>query len=465
MAGREPLSVWLYGTRVADLTETPNGQVDLTWTGDAYDRWGSGSRVMSHLLPIALPRDRPHPRRATAFVEGLLPEGNARTNYAMDVGVRSEDVYGLISSYGRDTAGALIFQPVDEPEPIRVGNYRAIAEAEVGQRLRAADSHAPTDQSKRGVESISLTGMQPKIGLHRIDGVWQACQSGAPSTWIVKLAHPKDSEAEDVIDTEVLCIDLARAVGLSTIHAEIHDFDGVRAIAVRRYDRQETPDGLLRIHQEDMAQALGINTENPSAKFQRGNNMPALKLIAEVLRAGGSEPDDLVRLVTFSHLIGNTDAHAKNISVLRHPDGTATVAPAYDVAMHLHHGRKVPLSAMDINGKFRMNDITIDDVVAEGVSWGLPPARVHRLVTGTAAALTEAIDAIDPDDYPGVPSKAWRTVSTRIDKARRDLDDGLIDIDPPAQRFPATGDIPVVGHTRGRAPVQPHIRRRGPRRP
>jgi serine/threonine-protein kinase HipA len=35
--------------------------------------------------------------------------------------------------------------------------------------------------------------------------------------------------------------------------------------------------------------------------------------------------------------IGNTDAHAKNISLLRHPDGTAILAPAYDVAMHVHH--------------------------------------------------------------------------------------------------------------------------------
>lgn len=215
MSGRAPLAVWLYGTRVAVLSEGRG--ISLTWTAQAYERWGGNARVMSNLLPITVPGEGPHPARVAVFLNGLLPEGNARLNYAMDAGLASEDTYGLIGRYGRDTAGALVFQPADEPEPVRVGHYAPLSETEAGQRLLDIDRHSPTNPQLRGAESISLAGMQPKIGLHRDASGWRACKGGAPSTWIIKLAHPAEAHAADVIDTEVLAIDLARAIGLTTI--------------------------------------------------------------------------------------------------------------------------------------------------------------------------------------------------------------------------------------------------------
>ena len=188
-----PLSLWLYGTRIADLDEVPSG-IGLKWTRDAYQRWGENSRVMSHLLPISA-TGSPHPRAVKTFVDGLLPEGNARVNYAIAVGQPSEDTYGLIERYGRDTAGALVFQPPNEPDPVRVGHYEPITSEQAGLKLLDADRHAPTDQAQRGVDSISLAGMQPKIALHRTASGWAACKDGAPSTWIIKLAHPADSQS------------------------------------------------------------------------------------------------------------------------------------------------------------------------------------------------------------------------------------------------------------------------------
>jgi serine/threonine-protein kinase HipA len=418
---RDPLAVWLYGTRVAELAEDGDERMTMTWTRDAYNRWGSGARVVSQLLPITLPDQHPPPTRVRVFIDNLLPEGNARVNYALDVGLRSEDTFGLISRYGRDTAGALVFQPPDEPEPTRNGEYGPLTAEQIGQRLLEADRHAPTDPSARGVESISLTGMQPKIGLHRIDDVWQACRRGAPSTWIVKLAHPVGSVAQDVIDTEVLSLELAAAVGLGNVRAQIHDFGGVRAIAVARYDRRITPDGIIRIHQEDLAQALGINTSDPNRKFQRGNRLPSLAKAAEVLAAGGAEPYQLLRLTAFNFLIGNTDAHAKNHSFLRRDDATVELAPAYDVSMHLHHARSNELSAMDLNGKRDQDRITITDVIAEGVAWGVPGRVADRIVAATADALADALTQVDLSHYPGVPAAALDVVVDRTQAARRAL--------------------------------------------
>lgn len=419
MSSRPPLAVWLYGTRVAELSE----QEDLRWrwTGEAYDRWGANSRVVSHLLPIGRPDTSPHPRRVSVFIDNLLPEGNARVNYAIDVGVAPDDTFGLIARYGRDTAGALVFQPIEEDVPDRRGEYVPLDDREVGERLRLADRHSPTDPASRGVESISLAGMQPKIALHRIDGVWHACRAGAPSTWIVKVAHPSDSIARDVVDTEVLSLDLANRVGLTSISAELHNFDGVRAIAVRRYDRAIEGGAIERVHQEDLAQALGINTRDPNRKFQRGNTLPSLRGATEVLSRGGGQPWDLLRLVAFNFLIGNTDAHAKNHSFIRERDGTVHLAPAYDVAMHLHHQRADPLSALDINGKFHLTAMGVHDVEAEGNSWGLLPEVSRALVLDVAARLDPAVAAVDPANYPGVPASALEVVSKRVRQALNQL--------------------------------------------
>lgn len=441
MTEREPLAVWLYGTQVGVLRDVGDDSIALEWTEHAVDRWGVNSRIVSNLLPISRPPSAPHPRRVKVFVDGLLPEGHARTNYALEAGLRPDDSFGLLTRYGRDTAGALVFQQLGEPEPTRVGQYVDIDTVEIGRRLREAIRHLPAQTLGRGRDSSTLAGMQPKITLHRTaQGQWQACLSGAPSTWIVKVAQPRDSPAADVVDTEVLSLDLARAAGFAAAHAELHTFDGVRAIAVRRYDRVETQEGLRRTHQEDLAQAIGLNTAEPLRKFQRGNRMPALDQAADVLRGGGSEPDDLLRLVTLNYLLGNIDAHAKNISFLRHADGTASLAPAYDIAMHLHHADEQHRSALDINRKVNYADMDAGDLVAEGQSWGLPSQRAARLVSGTVEALHAALQSVDTARHPGVSDEALAVVRGRVARTAREL-------------------APVV-----QQPIQPQSARRGPSR-
>lgn len=254
--------------------------------------------------------------------------------------------------------------------------------------------------------------MVPKIALHRAGQTWQACKAGAPSTWIVKRGAAPESGIADVIDTEAASLDLARRVGLTTVETEILEYGGVRAIAISRYDRGHGDDP--RIHQEDLAQAIGLNTSDPNRKFQWGSKFPTLRHGAEVLKADGGNPDDLLRLATFSHLVGNTDMHAKNISFIRRADGSVTLSPAYDISMHLHHRRHNRRFALDVNGKFLVSDVTVDDLVAEGRSWGLPERRARRVVDTTVADLAKALGGIDRSAHPGVSAEAWAIVDERV---------------------------------------------------
>jgi hypothetical protein len=61
----------------------------------------------------------------------------------------------------------------------------------------------------------------------------------------------------------------------------------------------------------------------------------------------GVDPVTLLSLTTVNLAIGNTDAHAKNISVIHAEDGSHRLAPAYDVAMNLHRRHADPRFAMD----------------------------------------------------------------------------------------------------------------------
>lgn len=408
------LSVWLYGTQIATVAPHRDraDRIQWHWQPEALQRWGSQSRIVSHVLPITAAHRSDTNIRATSFIQGLMPEGEARTHYAVAAGIQPDNVFGFLTHYGQDTAGGLSFV-LGTPTPEGTPGV-PLASADIADRLRQVTS--------RGVgatlQSTSLAGMVPKIGLTRDGDAWLAPGHGELSTWILKVGHPDDSPAADVIDTEALCLHLARRLNLTTVQAQVHQFEDTRAIAVSRYDRDTTGSIVTSWHQEDLAQAIGLATADPARKFQRGAQMPSWAHAAHVLRASGGRLAPLARLVTFSYLVGNTDHHAKNTSFLRPPEGPARLAPAYDIAAHLHH-EGPHSSALDIDGERDFADLTLDHVVNEVISWDVPPTRARSAVADVAISLAEALGATDARDHPGVPARAWDLLVSRAEGAHQ----------------------------------------------
>ncbi len=96
------------------------------------------------------------------FIDGLLPEGNERTHRAHAVGVDPDDTISMISRFGRDTAGALIFQQVGSPAPTTPNSERiAVSADEIGEMLSRETHHGHVELSP-----TSLAGIQPKVGLY-----------------------------------------------------------------------------------------------------------------------------------------------------------------------------------------------------------------------------------------------------------------------------------------------------------
>ena len=146
------------------------------------------------------------------------------------------------------------------------------------------------------------------------------------------------------------------------MRTEVQKFDGVSAIIVERFDRyRDKRDSLVkRIHQEDCCQALGVH---PNTKYQSEGG-PGLPEIMHLLRSTKSpevDRDRFMRAQVFNFLIGGTDAHAKNYSIIYEPGGAFRLTPLYDVISFLpYQQRRSQLKlAMTIGGRREVDEIRL----------------------------------------------------------------------------------------------------------
>jgi hypothetical protein len=149
----------------------------------------------------------------------------------------------------------------------------------VAERLRIlrADHSAWRLQGDTGL--FSLAGAQPKTALLLEKERWGVPSGRTPTTHILK--PPAGPHAGFVVN-EHLCLQLARRLEFPTANSSVMSFDGERAIVLERFDRVRRAEGWLRIHQEDLCQALDVN---PSRKYQNdGGPGPRAIRISEIRR-------------------------------------------------------------------------------------------------------------------------------------------------------------------------------------
>ena len=358
--------------------------------------------VISCSLPVGDLR-----ANAVAFCRGLLPEGAALEAAARQAKVTVIDVFALLGHFGRDIAGARVISEVKPNDR----DSKAVPYTVDELNTEVADL-PDRPLGLHDDRELSIAGVQNKILLVRLpSGQWARPVHGYPSTHILKADDPR---RPGLIEAEEGCLQLARAVGLTTITSEVHDIGDTRCLIVSRYDRRigdhaaedvlpqlaaEDDDGAdsppVRIHQEDMLQALGIDSNDHPArvKYERCGG-PAFIQIAELLSAAADDPptelDRLVRIVTFNVLVGNADAHGKNLSLLHDPLGSVRLAPLYDTVPTMLWPKLRAASAMRVNGKEDLHDITLVDVVAEAGRWGHGQRRSARATTELVDSVVEA---------------------------------------------------------------------------
>ena len=258
---------------------------------------------------------KPTRTRVIPFFSNLLPEGHLRNYLAERAGVNPAREFFLLWVLGADLPGAITIRPAD---------HQAWPPDESG----ADDDYHRRDNALR----FSLAGMQLKLSaVMEAGGGLTIPARGIGGSWIVKLPSRQFAR---VPENEFSMLTLARLSGMDVPAFELIDVAAIgnlpegigtvdgQALAIERFDR--SPAGGA-VHIEDFAQVFGVYPED---KYRRARARNIGAVIGAECRADGVV--EFIRRLTFNTLIGNSDMHLKNWSLIYPDRRHAALAPAYD---------------------------------------------------------------------------------------------------------------------------------------
>ena len=194
--------------------------------------------------------------------------------------VSARNVFALISHVGEDCAGAVTFVTPDRLEILRSGaddKVEWLDETAIAKRLQTLREDHAAWRLPRDTGQFSLAGTQPKTALLLQKGKWGIPSGSIPTTHILK---PPTGHFDGHAENEHICLMLARNLGLPVADTKVMRFGKEIAIVIERYDRQFIGNEIVRVHQEDVCQALGIL---PTRKYQNDGG-PTPANVIELLR-------------------------------------------------------------------------------------------------------------------------------------------------------------------------------------
>lgn len=321
--------------------------------------------------------------RLPHFFSNLLPEGPLRELIAEREHVSRQREFFLIARLGEDLPGAVVVRPSEvlsfgEPVPIE-------------------EPQSPSTPQEQEPLRFSLAGVQLKFSMLRKDRGMTLPTGGRGGDWIVKLP---DNRYDHVPENEFSMMTWARAAGITVPEmklVKVADIQGLPegitlredlAYAIRRFDR---PEPGQRIHMEDMAQVLGLYSDE---KYKKYNYETVANVILKV--AGLGALHEFLRRLVFIIAIGNADAHHKNWSLL-YPDGThAALSPAYDLVSTIQYIPNDTL-ALNLAKSKRFEDVSLTSFERLARKLELSTDDVLPVVRSTVSATLDTWSPLHPN--------------------------------------------------------------------
>lgn len=300
------------------------------------------------------------------FFSSLLPEGTQLELVAKNLKSSQKNPFALLFQIGRDCAGAVEIMPQNqEPPSYEDGSLETLSEEKLYQIL--SDIHSNPLLAGNKKMRLSLAGAQSKLAVffdERKKSLPKLVKD-TPSTHILKPAIPN---LLDSVHNEFFCMKLAKEIEFDVAEVFFKTSKDRPYLLVRRYDRTKLNSHIIRIHQEDFCQTLGLP---PEQKYQGIDGGPSIKICLDLIEKYGSfvalDKLRFIQSVIFNYLIGNSDAHGKNFSFL-YTNGQTRLAPFYDLISTNSYSKLQSRMAMKI-GKSHDPERTLlvhwHDIVAD----------------------------------------------------------------------------------------------------
>lgn len=320
----------------------------------------------------------------------LLPEGGVREAIVARLRIPPRDDFALLAAIGGECAGAVTIRlPSRQVESLQEQE----SDLETLLYVQGEDAGEGAWALLGTPLRLSLAGAQDKIAvIAEPDGRLRLPTSGEISTHILK---PDNHRFRGLRDLEALGLALAREIGLSVAMAQPVQVMGRPALLIERYDRVTDGDRIQRLHQEDFCQALGYPGEM-KYESQGGPGLARCSALIRRLALGPAAIQGLLDWAVFNVLIGNADAHAKNLALICDRNGNRRLAPFYDLVPTI----VLPESLIDrepalrIGSATRIDKITKEDWRAFAVQSQYAPRFVLNRVIRMADELLNCLNTV-----------------------------------------------------------------------
>mgnify|MGYP000532929447 CR=1 FL=1 len=385
MTDRRTLVVWFENSEIGIL-ESLNG----VWSFEYSQPWLDDKNAFPLCPNIDLSQkkhiDDSTNRFVQWFFDNLLPEENARLIISKESKIDKEDAFGLLELYGSESAGALTLLKPDA----ELGNasIEPLPKSALSNRIKHL---ATTPLSKGAKKKMSLAGAQHKIAISYDKGELFEPIGPMASSHILKPQHEHPGEYWATVCNEWFVMTLAGKVGLPTPPVYIENVPEPVFI-VERFDRDGSYPGQTRKHIIDACQLKGLYS---GAKYRLSNVMT----ISELLNLVDERALTRIRLfrwVLFNALIGNGDAHLKNLSFYVGATGFS-LTEHYDLlSTIIYEGKSAldsELSQQIGNAKF-FSQLTQSDLIIFGDEIGLPNKLVINEINKLTKKITSEFDTL-----------------------------------------------------------------------
>ena len=399
-SARLRLLVLLEGNVAGEVFENANRRLVFRY----QDAWQSAADAYPLSISMPLARVEHGHTAIRTWLWGLLPENPATiARLAREHRVNRWSVVSLLEHIGRECAGAVQFvtpgsieqlqQPAESSDENANPTWLTVDEVEL--LLRNARMNSDNAGVTRASGQFSLAGAQPKLALFQsTSGKWAMPGAATPTNRILK---PSALGLTDFAFNEHACLSLARKLDIPAASSRVEMFGNEQTIVVERYDRTILNGALIRVHQEDCCQALGIDSSN---KYEIDGGPGIAQIVGLLTRHSTSADSDrhtLVSAFALNWLIAGTDAHSKNYSIMLARGPQIRLAPLYDIISAIPYPNAMSAGnrmAMAIGGEYSVHAIGAREWERIANTIGEPADAVLETARRLSVTIPEAMQEV-----------------------------------------------------------------------
>lgn len=239
-------------------------------------------------------------------------------------------------------------------------------------------------------KGLTVPGVQKKLSLHlSTDVEARLTIVDYPTGYILK---PQTEEYASLPEYEHLAMNLAKMAGIKMVPHALMNVCGQYAYITKRIDRQIKGDCINLYAMEDFCQISNRLTHD---KY-KGSYESCGRIIKKYSRCPGLDLSELFLRTAFSFIIGNSDMHLKNFSLIENePAGRSfTLSKAYDILpVNVILPEDKEQLALTLNGKKK--NIKKKDFFAFAKSIELPEKSAENMLKKLCSLKEKFLDGCE----------------------------------------------------------------------